>query len=323
MKPIVLIGNGPSISGFDWNKLDGLDTFCVNSFYRVCLETGYFPTYYGLFRALPGLWGTEPVDFVKTHHAKFKTVFCTKTTESGSYMYTNEFDGIDNVVSIIRAPTDMGPPKKHEDEFEMTYEAAVWEATELLQENGRSVQEVLDLLNSDDQVDERLTSSGMAKWMVGRTNEITPEDIIHKPRWRPGYTYANSFDRFKVGNDDSSTVAARIAELLGYDFLILIGMDGRFNVSGDGLVDESSWGIKNVFNGKKLNLTEFVECNKCRTAEALIKMRKALWDDMLTSIYLKKKPFMVWNCTKDSAIDNLEYHDLDDALDKAKRWEKQ
>lgn len=319
--PIVIIGNGPSIEGFDWDRLKGIDTFCMNSFYRVCLSDGYYPTYYGLYRKMPELWGTEPVDFIHANHDKFKTVFFSQNNSEGEDLYWDDFDGYDNVVPVVRAEPSLLPTFGDPKEWEMAYVQNVVLAADEMQKT-HSMDEVVYMVENRPQPNQMLNTNGIIKWFEGRTKEITDDDFIKKPRWEPEFTYAGSLNEFRVADEDSSTQTARIAELIGYNFVILIGMDGKFNIDKDGMVDESSWGIKNVFNGKKLDLAKVVKCNECRTSERISELRKKFWQNCMVSMFSVKHPFTAWNCTKDSTLNNIEYHDLDEALEAVRRWKQ-
>ncbi len=46
MKRIVVIGNGPSLTGFDFHRLDGIDTLGMNAAYRHWDRIDWYPTYY-------------------------------------------------------------------------------------------------------------------------------------------------------------------------------------------------------------------------------------------------------------------------------------
>ena len=48
-KTLVLMGNGPSLKDVDFNKLDGYDTFGLNSAYRAYHRMNWYPTFHGCF----------------------------------------------------------------------------------------------------------------------------------------------------------------------------------------------------------------------------------------------------------------------------------
>jgi hypothetical protein len=48
-KTLIVIGNGPSLKDVDFSLLDGLDTFGLNSAYRVYEKLNWYPTYHGCF----------------------------------------------------------------------------------------------------------------------------------------------------------------------------------------------------------------------------------------------------------------------------------
>lgn len=48
-KPLIVMGNGPSLADIDFNKLDGFDTFGLNAAYRAYERLQWYPTYFGCF----------------------------------------------------------------------------------------------------------------------------------------------------------------------------------------------------------------------------------------------------------------------------------
>ena len=45
-RTIFVLGNGPSLRGFDFHTLDGFDTLGMNAAYRHWDQIGWYPTYY-------------------------------------------------------------------------------------------------------------------------------------------------------------------------------------------------------------------------------------------------------------------------------------
>jgi len=48
-KPLILMGNGPSLKDVDFDMLEGFDTFGLNSAYRAYERMNWYPTYHGCF----------------------------------------------------------------------------------------------------------------------------------------------------------------------------------------------------------------------------------------------------------------------------------
>jgi hypothetical protein len=46
IKNLVIIGNGPSLKGFDFQNFDGLKTLGMNAAYRYWQRINWYPTYY-------------------------------------------------------------------------------------------------------------------------------------------------------------------------------------------------------------------------------------------------------------------------------------
>ena len=311
IKPLVIIGNGPSIRGFDFSKLDGIDTIAVNGFFKVCQKTGWFPTMYGLFR---DLWKDETIEFVKENANKMKRVFCLDTLNSGGErQFGDALDGISNVIMINRILANNVPPELQQFEWSPPYYVELQSVLDALAEKyGEDY--VANLVKSKEMPDERLNFEGMIKYLTDKEEEIDDEDVLVNRRWEPDFVLPKSFSEFYTGENDSSTDCAKIGLLLGYNFFILVGNDGRFSVKDGKFVDESSWGIDGILEGKPLDIREMVKCNLCRSEKGLIEARKKLWGKFLMTSAIYQKPFIVWNCTPNSAIDNLEMHDLDETL---------
>ncbi len=54
-RPLVVIGNGPSLEGFDFGRFAGHDTIGLNAAYRYWDEIGWYPTYYACLDTVVGL----------------------------------------------------------------------------------------------------------------------------------------------------------------------------------------------------------------------------------------------------------------------------
>lgn len=316
VRPLVLIGNGPSISGFDWERLDGVDTMAMNAFNRVSEETGWFPTYYCIFRRLDGIWGDEQADFVSRKISSIRGgVYYINTLWGGDRVFGGVFDAIPRCTPVDKKCMAEPPSPNYGG---VAWSPPVDEVVEgayarLVKSVGKD--EADRLLEGFEMPDEELTVYGMEKWMrFGESAVLTRRDRRRAMRWNQSFMRPSSFSEFYSGPGDSSTDCARVASLLGYNLIILVGFDGRISVGSDGVVDPASWGIPNVFNGKELNLNEMVDCPVCRTTDGLDEKRMELWDCFLFSEALAKNPMVVWNCTDGSALVNLEHHDLDEAI---------
>ncbi|MDA9263412.1 hypothetical protein N9P71_01005 [Saprospiraceae bacterium] len=61
-KPFIVLGNGPSLKGFDFDKLNGHDTIGMNAAYRYWDKINWYPTYYICLDTV----------VVKSHHEEIK-----------------------------------------------------------------------------------------------------------------------------------------------------------------------------------------------------------------------------------------------------------
>ena len=55
LPPLFVIGNGPSLRGFDFSRFDGFHTVGMNAAYRYWDEIGWYPTYYACLDTVVGL----------------------------------------------------------------------------------------------------------------------------------------------------------------------------------------------------------------------------------------------------------------------------
>ena len=316
IRPVVIIGNGPSIRGFDFSRLDGIDTIAMNGFYKVSQSTGWLPKIYCCFR---NLWEREPVEFVKNNEDKLDRVFYLDNINGGMRMFSDWFDCVEKATPINRIIDETVPPEMKKMGWSIPYSVDLDCAVHtLVAKYGEA--KGIKMAQDSELPDERLKCSGMVKFVEGRYDDISDKDVLEYRRWSCEYNWPKSFDEFTVGYGDSSTDCARIAVMLGYNLILLIGNDGRFKIKSDGTMDESSWGIDNALNGIPLHLETMVKCSACRTEKGLIDTRKRLWDGFKISLVLHEHPCAVWNCTPNSAIDNLEMHDLDEALKLIRSW---
>ena len=48
-RPLIIMGNGPSLKDIDFDSLQGFDTFGLNAVYRAYRKMNWYPTYFGCF----------------------------------------------------------------------------------------------------------------------------------------------------------------------------------------------------------------------------------------------------------------------------------
>ena len=48
-RPLIVMGNGPSLGDVDFESLNGFDTFGLNAAYRAYERMNWYPTYFGCF----------------------------------------------------------------------------------------------------------------------------------------------------------------------------------------------------------------------------------------------------------------------------------
>lgn len=321
VRPIAIIGNGPSISGFDWNRLDGVDTMAMNAFNKVCASSGWFPTYYCLFRRLDGIWGDEQVSFMRRCGPEFLRMFYIDTMDGGPRVFGDSLDSVPNAVPVSKIELPEPPsPRYGGVRWRAGYAGRVAKAMSALASEVGEV-EAVRLAEEAGPPPDDLLPRGMVKWYrAGGGGEYGGKDVSEAMGWSPSFMRPKSFSEFYDGPGDSSTDCARVASLLGYNLILLVGFDGRVAVSESGVVDPASWGIPGVFNGKDLNLADVVSCPVCRTTEALDEKREELWQCFVFSESLAGNPMTVWNCTEGSAIRSFDRVPIDDAMAMIRGW---
>ena len=311
VKPLVLIGNGPSIRNFDFSKLNGMDTMAMNAFYKVSEETGFFPTYYCLFRKYME-WGDQPSDFILNNHDKMKTVFYVKRLEDGYEGYP-ELEGIDGVVPIIRRAASTVPTKNFDEGmFAPQYDDDISECFSKIYEKlgEEKFNEFFESRIEDPPYE--LNVQGMIKWFMEKGKaDFTEQDLERRFRWERAYEWVKSLDDFCSSGEPSGVECARIASLLGYNVILLIGFDGKFKVDEKGNVLPESWGVNDPFNGFDFNAYEQTKCEACKTAKGINALQNMYWAKFQTSIRMNDIHLAVYNCTKDSDLKVIPYRDFD------------
>jgi hypothetical protein len=72
MKKVVVLGNGPSLKGFDFLSLHGVDTIGMNAAYRFWDRIGWYPNHYVCLDDR----------LIETHAAEIFRLIATKKVES-------------------------------------------------------------------------------------------------------------------------------------------------------------------------------------------------------------------------------------------------
>lgn len=314
VKPLVLIGNGASIRGFDFSKFRGMDTMAMNAFYKVSNETGFFPTYYCLFRKYME-WGDEPSDFILKNHEKMKACFYVKRLQDGYEGYP-ELDGINGVVPIIRREASFEPTEELKDfGFANTYDNDVDECFSIIRKKlgDKKFEEFLKTKIDDPPYE--LSVSGMTKWYLDREKAVFyKNDLEPRYRWEQAYEWVKSLDDFCTSGEPSGVEAARIAAFLGYNVILLFGFDGNFKLDKDGNVLPESWGITEPFNGFPFNAYEHTKCMSCKTEAGIRDLQNMYWAKFLTSVEINKKRLVIYNCTENSDLTVVPHKNLDEAF---------
>lgn len=317
IRPLVLIGNGASIRDFDWSKLNGMDTMAMNAFYKVSEERGFFPTYYCLFRKYME-WGDAPSEFILNNHGMMKKCFYVKRLQDGYEGYP-ELEGIDNVVPIIRRSSSDVPVGEFEGiEFAPSYDMDVDKAFQTLY-NRMGEKEFGKFLkkNKIDDPPYELNTNGMVKWYSGaKPEEFSEKDIETRLRWEPAYEWVRSLDDFCTCGEPSGVECARIASLLGYNVILMIGFDGNFKLDKDGNVLPESWGITEPFNGFPFNAYEHTKCMSCKTEEGIRNANNMFWFKFQTAVKLNGIRLAVFNCTKNTDLEAVDRRDFDKMFSK-------
>lgn len=316
VKPLVLIGNGPSIRGFDFSRLRGMDTMAMNAFYKVSNETGFFPTYYCLFRKYME-WGDEPSDFIIHNHDKMRACFYVKRLQDGCEGYP-ELEGIDGVVPIIRREASFTPTEKFKDfGFAEMYDDDIEKCFSIIKEKlgAKKFAEFLETKIDDPPYE--LSVSGMVKWYLEKDKaKFFKKDLEPRYRWEQAYEWVESLDDFCSSGEPSGVECVRIAYLLGYNVILMIGFDGNFKLDKDGNVLPESWGITEPFNGFPYNAYEHTHCMSCKTEEGIRDLQNMFWAKFMTSIDINGKNLVLYNCTENSDLSVIPYSPFDKAFSK-------
>jgi hypothetical protein len=80
-KPLIIMGNGPSLADIDFKLLDGFDTFGLNAAYRAYERMNWYPTYFGCFDYLLN----------DSHQENFTNLIKDETNKIKKFFFLKQF----------------------------------------------------------------------------------------------------------------------------------------------------------------------------------------------------------------------------------------
>jgi len=292
-KTIVVIGNGPSIRNVNWSVLNDVATIGINGSFKLWMDINWYPTYQYIGRKHPKQWTDGLNKFIATND-------CTKVFYN-SFRYPEFVGKADNLKGIrfFDYPFTSPDPERWENPF--LYDVGIAMNMISRTKGMEFAQKLVE--NMPENIDNKLNPYGIFKVLMGLEKNIRDSDYIKKDRYIREYTMPESFDRFYYNGGMSGEVACLISYLLGYHKIILIGCDNNFVINKDGTMrQKASYGVDDMFFGKKYNTKEDIECPVCRTTEGLRTAMIQWWEHLASMINMWNLDLRIVNC---SPVDNI------------------
>lgn len=292
-KTIIVIGNGKSISNVKWDKLSDVATFGINGSFKLWNDIRWYPTYHYLGRRHDDQWKDGLSLFMNTNECI--NVFFNRL----NYPELTAYGVSSRPIDFLEYPKYSPDQEKWENPF--MYDVSVALGMIMKTQGVDFAQNVVD--NMPDDIDNNLNPYGIFKVLMGLEKNIRETDYITKKRFNPEMMKPLSFNEFYYNGGMSGEIACLISYLLGYNRIILIGCDNDFVVNKDGTMrQKSSYGIKDMFYGKKYNTKEDIACPVCRTTEGLRDAMREWWNHLSAMIEMWDMDLKVYNA---APVDNI------------------
>ena len=291
----------------------------MNAFFKLGPQIGFTPDYYCLLRYYP-FWGNEPSEYIRGNSLNMKGCYFVRRTYGGE-MGFEELEGLPNTYPILRSPPPPVPVGKLADlGFSPTYDTEFNEAMNELTE-GKTDSEISAFTDSiEEDPPYGLNKSGMKKYLLGQSEDITEDDVIKTIRWDPSFALSETFFDFYSNGEPAGVECVRIAQMLGFNYIILIGFDGGFKTDINGNVLPESWGINDPFNGFPYNAYRITGCDLCKTGEGIDERNESFWHTLLMAMNINDVQIAIYNCTPSTKVQTIPVADLDETVADCLKW---
>jgi len=330
MKPLIIMGNGPSLKNVDFNLLSDQDTFGLNGAYLKFQEMNWFPKYYGMFIMGPNMWEPSSVEnFVKSNYIKIDKFFFFKDYNFG----LADLDRVQviqkNTCEIVSYDESrFSPPFNTIIPTLLQMIANCYTSSRYTTRKGElNLNSLLEKCLSHVRFlnKELFYTLNMKGWeKVIRTvleipkthateNTLEKEDYLMNPRYRVYWTLPKQLSNFFYFGGSSPYIASLIGYTMGYDKIILLGVDNKWTLDPNTDVNtkESYW-FENYFSGLTYNVKK-IYCPTCDTKE-IEAMHIKFWTGLKEAIEVNHANLDVVNCTPNTNLDVFRKSTLEKEL---------
>ena len=298
-KSIVLICNGPSIANVDWSRLDDFNTMGLNGSFKLWNDIKWYPTYQYMARKHEKQWKEGLDEFMKTN--------CCSKIFYNTEQYP-EFSAWGVQVCPINftvCPSVTPDPDRWENPFMHDVGIALGMISKV--KGFEFAQKKVNEMPED--IDNNLNVYGIYKVLMGLEKNIRETDYVTKERYIPEMTVPESFDNFQYESGMAAEIACWICRILGFNRIVLIGCDNNFVINKDGTMrQKASYGVKDMFYGKKYNTKEDIVCPACRTTEGLRHAMRQRWHKVAMMIKMWNLDLEIINCAPEDNIGGMFPH---------------
>lgn len=295
VKTLVIIGNGKSVKKYDLKKVgEQYDTFGLNGSFLKWMEMDWVPTYQLIMAYHPKQWGDKVEEFLSKYNSRMIRVFLPPDHYTNIDEY-NIYRIKPKVCESYVSPNEDMWADSFECDIALTYQ-------KLCKDNNRGSDAARRLMESAPQrIPTDLTVDGLVKFF--KCERIDEEDYLKKKRFESSFMWPIDYNNFFVGpSSHSAEVAVRLAYLMGYKRIYLIGCDNDF-VIRKGVMSPNSYHDKNMFLGQPYEVSEDIKCSLCRTTKGLRASINRGWENLITAMNENNiKDLEIINCNPNSNI---------------------
>ena len=292
MNPLIILGNGASLKDVDFTVLSNQDTFGLNNAFRRFQEMDWYPKYYGAIN-LQGskLDYTGIIQFIKDNYLKIDKFFlqgeCFK-----------EWLTIGRVQPINICNFDTLNIDLNKYTFPLPIEISM--ALDLItdEEERKCFIDYVHILNHQEAEKlYKLNKVGILK--TYRQEPVDDSCFINKPRYQESWCLPKSFDKFTFFGANSAVVAVLAGHLMGYEKIILLGVDCHWQIDNNIVDTKNTYWMENYFN-EAYDIREF--CSRC-TGESLQRMHLDSWQNLKEAFEVNDVKIDIVNANPTSALE--------------------
>lgn len=310
-EPLIVMGNGPSLSSVNFEILRNRDTFGLNGSFKMYQKLNWYPKYFGMLDD-PNTrkWTFQEIQqFFKTNPPIEQVFFydCEKNQ-------TNDFSPKNttylHLISPVLNPGEVVYDKtKFSEPWQFITQQIIHQ---LLDENGNldSVYWIGCVAKFIKDSDEKniLTVNGIVKLIKNET--LIQEDYLKIPRISLTHTLPRSFDKFIYMGGNAGVIACQIGICLGYKKILLLGIDCNWKKEGNVYKCKDNHWFNNYFPNGEYDVNDFDN----HVSFDPVLMHLGAWYDLNAAVKLNELGVEIVNCNLKSNVDCFRFSTLEKEL---------